>query len=170
MPQDPIAVGRAMQAIMAQAPQWFAAYRAELAAEGLGFSPEDVAAIEASALAHPLPPSGGNSEADQEAIARATAQVAETTFPEAGLDPNSPGVAPINGVSIPAYAVAAKAIGWANEDQALIDRVIAALGIARADWDAASAGWTQRLTDDMVVATMYGQLFNAAAAGLPMRG
>ena len=164
-----MAVGRAMQAIMAQAPQWFAAYKAELAAQGLGFSADDIAAIDASAVAHPLPPSGGNSEADQAAIERATAQVAETVFPEAGVDPNDPGVAPINGVSIPAYAVAAKAIGWANEDQALIDRVITALGIGRADWDAASAGWTQRLTDDMVVATMYGQLFNAAAVDLPSK-
>lgn len=150
-------------AIMGQAPQWLAAYKSELAAKGLGFSAEDIAAIDASAVAHPLPPSGGSSDADQAAIARATALVAETIFPEAGVDPNSPGVAPINGVSIPAYAVAAKAIGWASEDQALINRVTTALGIARADWDTASAGWTQRLTDDMVVATMYGQLFNAAA-------
>ena len=162
MPQDPMAMGRAMQAIMAQAPQWLAAYKAELAAKGLGFSAEDIAAIDASAVAHPLPPSGGNSEADQAAIARATAQVAETIFPEAGSTPTTP-ARPINGVSIPAYAVAAKAIGWASEDQALITRVTAALGISAADWDAASKGWTQRLTDDMVVATMYGQLFNAAA-------
>jgi hypothetical protein len=164
-----MAVGRAMQAIMAQAPQWFAAYKAQLAQQGLGFSADDLAAIEASAVAHPLPPSGGNSEADQEAIARATAKVAETVFPEAGVDPNDPNVAAINGVSIVAYAVAAKAIGWANEDQALIGRVTAALGISAADWEAASAGWTQRLTDDMVVATMYGQLFNAAAADLPKK-
>jgi hypothetical protein len=164
-----MAIGRAMQAIMAQAPQWLAAYKADLAARGLGFSADDVAAIDASAVAHPLPPSGGNSEADQEAIQRATAKVAETVFPEAGVDPNDPNVAPISGVSIPAYAVAAKAIGWASEDTALVARVTDGLGITPSDWEAASKGWTQRLTDDMVVATMYGQLFNAAAAGLPLR-
>ena len=55
--------------------------------------------------------------------------------------------------------MAAKAIGWAGEDRALVERVTAALGLSPADWDTAQHGWTQRCTDDMVVATMYGQLF-----------
>jgi hypothetical protein len=155
-----MAMGRAMQAIMAQAPQWVAAYKSELAERGLGFSAEDVVAIEASAAAHPLPPGGTTaSAADMEAIQRTQAKVAETVFPEQGLDPNDPSVAPISGISLAAYAVAAKAIGWAGEDRALVERVTGALGLSAADWDAAQHGWTQRCTDDMVVATMYGQLF-----------
>ncbi|GAB3247518.1 hypothetical protein GCM10027448_10310 [Nocardioides dilutus] len=155
-----MAMARAMQAIMAQAPQWVASYKTELAGRGLGFSADDIAAIEASATAHPLPAGGTTPSAeDMEAIQRTQAKVAETVFPETGLDPNHPSVAPINGISLAAYAVAAKAIGWANEDRALVERVTTALGFGAADWEAAQQGWTQRCTDDMVVATMYGQLF-----------
>ena len=55
-----------------------------------------------------------------------------------------------------AWAVAARAIGWANEDDALIERVVAALGHSRADYDAASAWFTPMLSSDMAVATLYG--------------
>jgi hypothetical protein len=155
-----MAMGRAVQAIMAQAPQWVASYKAELAARGLGFGADDITAIDASAAAHPLPPGGATpSTEDMAAIQRTQAKVAETVFPEAGLDPGHPSVAPIHGISLAAYAVAAKAIGWANEDRALVERVTAALGFSAADWEVAQQGWTQRCTDDMVVATMYGQLF-----------
>jgi hypothetical protein len=164
-----MAMGRAIQALMAQAPQWLATYKAELAARGLGFSADDITAIEASATAHPLPPGGATPSAeDMEAIQRTQAKVAETVFPESGLDPAHPSVAPINGISLAAYAVAARAIGWANEDRALVERVTTALGFSAGDWDAAQQGWTQRCTDDMVVATMYGQLF-ANAGELPRK-
>ena len=56
MPQDPAAMGRAIQAIMAQAGAWVTQYKSDLAARGLGFTPDDLAAIAASATAHPLPP------------------------------------------------------------------------------------------------------------------
>jgi len=155
-----MAMGRAVQALMAQAPQWVATYKAELAGRGLGFSADDITAIEASATAHPLPSGGATPSAeDLEAIRRTQAKVAETVFPEHGLAPDDPSVAPIHGLSMAAYAVAAKAIGWAGEDRALVERVAAALGFSATDWDAAVEGWTRRCTDDMVVATMYGQLF-----------
>ena len=67
-----------------------------------------------------------------------------------------------------AYAVAAKAVGWANEDDALIDRVVKALGHTREDYDKAGDHWTPMLKMDMAVATLYGQLF-ANVGDLPVR-
>ena len=52
---------------------------------------------------------------------------------------------------------------------ALVARVTAALGVSPADWEAAIEGWTQRIKDDIVIATMYGQLF-AQVETLPMKG
>jgi hypothetical protein len=170
MPQDPMAMARAMQSIMAQAAAWVAAYKTDLAGRGLGFTPEDLTAISAAATAHPLPPgheSGTPTAADIEAAQRVQAQVAATVFPEAGFAPDDPRLAP-NGMPLVAWAVAARAIGWATEDSGLVERVLAALGHTRADYDAATAHWTPMLTSDMAVATLYGQLF-ANAAELPLR-
>jgi hypothetical protein len=43
MPQDPMAMARAVQAIMGQAGAWLTQYKSDRAARGLGFSPEDLA-------------------------------------------------------------------------------------------------------------------------------
>jgi len=67
-----------------------------------------------------------------------------------------------------AYAVAARAIGWASEDEALVERVLKALGHTREDYTQAGDHWTPMLTQDMAVATLYGQLF-ANSAELPRR-
>ena len=170
MAQDPMALARAMQAIMSQAAAWVTAYKADLAAQGLGFTPDDLTLISASATDHPLPPghaTGTPTAADIEAAHRVQTQVAETVFPEAGFAPDDPRLTPA-GMPLVAWAVAARAIGWATEDRALVDRVLAALGHTRADYDTATAHWTPMLTSDMAVATLYGQLF-ANAADLPLR-
>ena len=104
-------MGRAIQAIMAQAGAWVAQYKSDLAARGLGFSPDD------------------------------------------------PRLTPV-GMPLVAYAVAAKAIGWANEDTALTERVLTALGHTHDDYVKAGEHWTQLLKTDMAVATLYGQLFS----------
>lgn len=163
-------MARAMQAIMAQAAAWMSAYERDLAGRGLGFTADDVTAIAASATAHPLPPghaSGSPTAGDIEAARRVQAQVAETVFPEAGFAPDDPRLVP-HGMALVAWAVAARAIGWATEDRALVDRVLAALGHTRAEYDTATAHWTPMLTSDMAVATLYGQLF-ANAGSLPLR-
>jgi hypothetical protein len=165
-----MAMARAMQAIMSQAAAWVTAYKADLAARGLGFTPDDLTAISASAVAHPLPPgheAGTPTPADIEAAHRVQAQVAETVFPEAGFPPDDPRLA-AHGMPLVAWAVAARAIGWATDDAALVERVLAALGHTRADYDTATAHWTPMLTSDMAVATLYGQLF-ANAGDLPLR-
>jgi hypothetical protein len=166
-----MAMARAMQAIMAQAAAWVAAYKSDLAARGLGFTPDDLAAITASAAAHPLPPgyaAGQEPSAEDVAAAqRVQRQVAETVFPETAFAPDDPRLVP-QGMPLVTWAVAAKGIGWATDDAALVERVVTALGHTRADYDTASAHWTPMLTSDMAVATLYGQLF-ANAAELPVK-
>jgi hypothetical protein len=64
--------------------------------------------------------------------------------------------------------VAAKAIGWANDDTALVERVLEALGNTRDYYTKAGDHWTSLLKTDMAVATLYGQLF-AHVGDLPLR-
>jgi hypothetical protein len=171
MTQDPMAMSRSMMAIMAQAPTMLASYRAELAARGLGFGTDDLAAISAGAEAHPFPvghmPGAPPTAADTEAVQRVQAQVAATVWPEAGVPPDDPRLSP-HGMPLVAYAVAARAIGWGGEDRALVERVVVALGHTLAEYDEASAWWSAQLTSDMVIATLYGQLF-AQVGELPAR-
>jgi hypothetical protein len=155
-------MGRAIQAIMAQAPQMMATYRAGLAARGLGFSADDLAAVAAAAAAHPHPPVSDDPAADAAAMQRAQELAMAAVYPVTGFDPSDPRLAGV-GMSLEAYAVAAKAVGWANGDDALVERVCAALGVSRADYDQAGAHWTEVLKTDMPVATLYGQLYGAAA-------
>src|SRR4051812_36166521 len=127
MPQDPMAMSRAIQAIMAQAGAWVTQYKSDLTAAGLGFSPDDLGAIAASATAHPLPPPAAD-PAGQAAEAEQVRQAAlNAVYPDGGFAPDDPRLAAV-GLPLVAFAVAAKAIGWANEDTALIDRVLKALG------------------------------------------
>ena len=86
----------------------------------------------------------------------------ETVYPETGFAPDDPRLVAV-GMPLVTYAVAARAIGWANEDTALIERVLTALGHTRADYDQAVTHWTELLKTDMAVATLYGQLFHNAA-------
>jgi len=162
-------MARAMQAIMAQAGAWLTAYQADLSARGLGFSPDDLAAISASATAHPLPAghtTGEPTASEMEDMQRVQKLAMETIYPEHGFPPDDPRLVPV-GMPLVAWAVAARAIGWANEDTALIERVVAALGHTRSDYDTATAHWTPMLKTDMAVATLYGQLF--AQADLPAK-
>lgn len=160
-------MGRAIQAIMAQAPQLMATYKAGLAARGLGFTPDDLAAVAASAAAVPNPPASDDPAADAAAMQRAQEMAMAAVYPVTGFDPADARLAPV-GMSLEAYAVAAKAVGWANGDDALIERVCTALGVTRADYDQAGAHWTEVLKTDMPVATLYGQLF-VAATDLPAK-
>jgi len=161
-------MGRAMQAIMAQAAAWVAQYKTELVARGLGFTPDDLAAIAASATAHPLPPGGATpSAADQAEMQHVQQMAMETVYPEAGFASDDPRLAAV-GMPLVAYAVAAKAIGWASDDTALVDRVVTALGYGHADYVTAGEHWTPLLKTDMAVAMLYGQLFSNAG-DLPVR-
>ena len=71
-------MGRAIQAIMAQAPHdGLTTYKADLAARGLGFTPDDLAAIAAAggrapatrrASGDPAADAGGHAARDQEMV------------------------------------------------------------------------------------------------------
>jgi hypothetical protein len=89
-------------------------------------------------------------------------------YPPNGLDEDDPRLAPVAGLSFAAYATAASALGWASEDPALVARTMTALGHTPEDWKAAMDGWTARIEDDVVIATMYGQLFSQVG-DLPLR-
>jgi hypothetical protein len=164
--QNPLAKQRALLALRAQAAQWLADYHSALVARGLGFTAEDVAAVEASHKARPVPtdkPGPGTFLLAVWVGLKATFK----SYPgELRLD--DPGLAPVAGLSFPAYATAAAAIRWATDDPALVARVTHALGVTPADWEAAIEGWTERIKDDVVIATMYGQLF-AQVEDLPRK-
>jgi hypothetical protein len=162
-----LAKQRALLALRAQAARWLADHDADLLARGLGFTAEDVAAVEASRAAHPAPtekPGPGTYVSMVWVGLKATFQ----SYPDS-LDLSDPRLAPVAGLSFPAYATAAAAIGWATDDEGLVARVTTALGVTPADWEAAIEGWTERIKDDVVIATMYGQLF-AQVGALPMKG
>jgi hypothetical protein len=78
------------------------------------------------------------------------------------VDPYSP----INGISLEQYAdLGAELDGITDPGEQ--QRKVATLGVAAADWEAAKAGWTQRMQDMSLmgqVATRYMQLYNAALA------
>ena len=167
MPQDPMAMSRAMQAIMAQAGAWVTQYKSDLAARGLGFSPDDLAAIAACATAHPNPPPVADAAGQAAEMEQVRQAALDTVYPETGFPPDDPRLTPV-GMPLVTYAVTAKAVGWANEDDALIERVVKALGHTRQDYDTAGAHWTPILKMDMAVATLYGQLF-ANVGELPVR-
>ena len=167
MPQDPAAMGRAIQAIMAQAGAWVTQYKTDLAARGLGFSPDDLAAIAAAAVAHPNPPVVADPAAQAVEMEQVRQAAMTAEYPETGFAPEDPRLTPV-GMPLVTYAVAAKAVGWANEDDALIQRVVTALGHSRQDYDTAGDHWTPMLKTDMAVATLYGQLF-ANVGDLPAK-
>ncbi len=116
--QNPLAKQRALLALRAQAAQWLAEYDAALIARGLGFTPEDVAAVEASHQARPTPTEKPGPLTFVSALwvgLKATFQ----SYP-AELRADDPKLAPVAGLSFPAYATAAAAIGWATDDAALV--------------------------------------------------
>jgi hypothetical protein len=164
--QNPLAKQRALLALRAQAARWLAEDHAALVARGLGFTPEDVEAVEASRRARPAPTERPGPWTLISMVWVGLKATLKRYPGELRLD--DPELAPVAGLSFPTYATAAAAIGWATDDQALVARVSAALGVSPADWEAAMAGWSERIKDDVVVATMYGQLF-AQAGRLPMK-
>lgn len=158
-------MANAMMALQSQAQAWIESTRAALAQAGHGFSADDLAAIAASAAAHPVPEGADASpeaQASQAAAAQDLArQAAEAVYPPNGFDPSDPRLAPVEGVSLALAAMGAKAIGWSTDD-AHTNRVVAALGIERAVWDRAAPILRERVAGDIVLAAFYGQLYAAS--------
>lgn len=158
-----MAIASAMMAFQRQAVEWVASTRSALAAAGLGFGPDDLAAIAASAAARPTPATEASASDIADAL-EAGARAMAADYPPDGFPPDDPRLALIDGVSLAQYAMASQAIGWAPDDADLVARVCRALGLDAATWASASEGWNRRIQGDVVLAAFYGQLFVAAAA------
>jgi hypothetical protein len=166
--QGPLGKQKALLAMRAQALRWVEAYKADVVARGLGFTADDVTALETARAAHPGPtPDDVGLLLRLRMLVVGLAAVLKP-YPPDGLDEADPRLTPVSGMSFAAYATAAAALGWASEDPVLVARVTTALGHTPEDWQAAMAGWTERIEDDVVVATMYGQLFSQVG-DLPRR-
>ena len=159
------AIFQAMQAFQRQAAALLAQRKEELGASGLGFSPELQQEIAEQAAANPHPPgmdpTAPASADDVAAAQEVAAKALRAQYPPDGFAAGDPRIAPACGVSFPTFAIAARAIGWST-DRDFIGRVVAALGLDLATWDAASEEWGRRMQDDVVVAAFYGQLFSQA--------
>ena len=162
---DPMAMAQAMMAFQRQAGEEIRACKDALVAAGKGFSADDEAEIARQAAAHPFPEGyDPNAEPSPELVAQseATAKKAmKAVYPENGFPPDDPRVAPIEGVPIPLYAMACKAIGWSTDEQ-FRTRVAGALGIDAGVWARVAEQWQHRITDDIVLSAYFGQLFVAA--------
>jgi hypothetical protein len=162
---------RGVHALRAQAAAWLEDYREHLVARGLGFTDDDLRVIAESHAAHPHPegtdPAGGPGLGQKVGMVRALVKTIFTRFPVGGIPVDDPRIAPVHDIPLVTYAVAARAIGW-SPDEAFATRVVAALGADPSNWKPACKGWTERLLDDMQVATFYGQLY-AQADPLPRR-
>lgn len=88
----------------------------------------------------------------QQAMAAANAAAAAGGMTADGAD-----FSPINGVTLEQYASICKGLGAGAADPAQAHAAAAAAGIDAADWDAAMAGWGQRMQGG----TAVGQKFNA---------
>lgn len=74
--------------------------------------------------------------------------------------------APINGISLERYAELSAEVAGENDPERRA-AIVGALGVLRADWEAAHAGWQARIQDPSLmgaVATRYWPLHNAAVA------
>src|SRR5688500_17040569 len=121
-----MAMAQAVMAFRSQAAEWLRTTKESLAAAGRGFSADDLAAIEASAAAHPYPEGyGPDAQATPEQLAQAQ-EVARRSmsaeYPPNGFPTDDPRLAPVEGVTLALHAIAGKAIGWSTDD-ALVDRV-----------------------------------------------
>lgn len=160
---------RGVLALRDQAFAWMDDYREHLASLGLGFTDDDLLVIADSHLSHPTPAGmdDGPSLGQQASMWRAFAKTVFSRFPEGGIPPDDPRLGARAGLPLVTYAVAARAVGW-NPSEELAHRVLRSLGADPACWQPAMDAWTEILTDDMQVATLYGQLY-VAAEPLPRR-
>ena len=161
-----MATARALMAFRSQAEEQLQETKAALAAAGHGFRADDTAAIEAAAKANPFPEGyDPNATASAEDVAKAqemAQQAMQAEYPPDGFAADDPRLAPVEGVTLPMFAIGARAIGWASNDAALTERVAGALGLDAATYRRASEEWSRRVADDIVLAAFYGQLFSQA--------
>ena len=159
-----MAMQRGLLAVRAQAEAWMQGYKAHLAAHGLGFDAEVLALITAEAAEHPVPegtvPGAEPSLGEKASMMKLAAKAMAAEYPEEGFAADDPRLAvPPGGIALVTYAVAARAIGWST-DRPFTERIVTSLGHTIVEWDTSVTEWTRRITDDVVLAYLYGQLFS----------
>jgi hypothetical protein len=92
----------------------------------------------------------------QAAMANANAAAAAGTATDGG------DFTPINGVTLEQYASICKGLGAGAADPAQAHAAAGAAGISPADWDAASAGWGQRMQGGTAVGQKFNALYQAS--------
>jgi hypothetical protein len=121
-------------------------------------------APEAIAQARQLGAQAQEYGAAQRAAAEQAAQASMAQVEQQAATPGSAGAEdfePINGVTLEQYAAICKQLGANAADAAAAHAAAAALGIGAEDWDAASAGWGQRMQTNRVVGTKFRDLYIA---------
>ena len=76
-------------------------------------------------------------------------------------EPDPAMLAPIAGVDLAAYARVSKGIAAFGYDTSRLPEVARGLGIAPADWEAASLGWGAHIQADRAVGSRFNQLYSA---------
>lgn len=152
-----------LMAMQGQAAQWLTTTKAALEAAGHGFTPEDLAAFAVSAAAHPTPELADVGapdalSADAMEVAR---QAMEADYPEGGMPPDDPRLAPVAGVTLAMHAIAAKLIGWSKDPEDTA-RAARGLGVEVPALEEAAEAFRARIQADVVLAAFYGQLFSQA--------
>jgi len=71
-------------------------------------------------------------------------------------------LSPINGVDMPTYAWVAKRVAEQGYNQSLATGFAAQRGITAADWDAAAAGWSSRMTAVPAMGPEFRRHYDAA--------
>ena len=170
MPQDPMAMARAMQAIMAQAGAWVTQYKTDLAARRPRLHARRPGGDRRVGHRPPAPgrhTAGEPTASDAAEMQRVQKMAMEAVYPEDGFPPEDPRLVPV-GMPLVAYAVAARAIGWASEDERAhragrsrrsATPAPTTTGRTRTGRRCSSRTWP--------VATLYGQLF--AQSDLPAK-
>jgi hypothetical protein len=102
--------------------------------------------------------------AAQQAAAQQAAQAAMAQAEQQAATPGTAEAAdfePINGVTLEQYAAVCKQLGANAADATAAHAAAGAVGISAEDWDAASAGWGQRMQTNRVVGTKFRDLYIA---------
>ena len=76
-------------------------------------------------------------------------------------EPSAAMLEPIAGVDLAAYARVSKGIAAFGYDTTRLPEVARGLGIAPADWEAASLGWAARIQADRAVGSRFNELYAA---------
>lgn len=100
-----------------------------------------------------------SAQAMQESQAAAAQAQAAAAQAQANAAVGGQSAEPIAGVSLELYAEISREVTARGGDQSLAPSIAAARGIDQASWDAAVAGWNDRMRTDPAIATRFNQLW-----------